>query len=268
MTSERDSVRETLSPFVAIPTSYIIIITYYRQKNQLQSSINSAQHNKWINKKIVNLGNRWGIFDSSIADEIRNDWIRLGDLYITRVGIVSGADPIFRCDDNVNGTGIVSYVTTKGVERFIDPTGYAFDELCDYARNRLIDNETKLRARRIMKITDENWFRYGAVRNREAMLSDDERFYVKNRTRDVEPFFDDTSSRNTGAVLYSGGILGLFRNPSAPSCMKKSDIINYLNSDIASRIFEAMGITTGTKKTFLPSLVEEIPVPRKIVYSN
>lgn len=59
-----------------------------------------------------------------------------------------------------------------------------------------------------MKITDSNWFRYEAVRNRDAMLSDTERFYVKNRTRESEPFFDDAVSRELGAVLYSGGILG------------------------------------------------------------
>lgn len=235
---------------------------------KIADGIESAGQNQWNDKKIVNIGNRWGIFDSTIADEIGNDWFRLGDLYTPRVGIVSGADSIFRCNGNVSGTGIVSYVTTKGIEKFIDPTSYEFDELCSYARERLIHNEMKLRSRRIMKITDENWFRYGAVRNREAMLSDDERFYVKNRTRDVKPFFDDEASKNAGAVLYSGGILGLFRNSTAPACMKKNNIIEYLNSAIASRIFEAMGITTGTKKTFLSSLVEEIPIPRKVVYRD
>ena len=237
-------------------------------KVKIADSINAAEHNEWSDKKIVNLGSRWGIFDSTIAEELGDDWIRFGDLYIPRVGIVSGADPIFRCNDEISGTGIVPYVTTKGIERFIDPTGYELNELCDYARNRLIDNESKLRSRRIMKITDKNWFRYGAVRNREVMLSDAERFYVKNRTRDTKPFFDDTEAKQQNAVLYSGGILGLFRSPTAPSCMNKADIIEYLNSDLASRIFEAMGITTGTKKTFLPSLVEEIPVPRKVVYGN
>ena len=232
----------------------------------MADGISGLSRNGWMEKKIVSFGGRWGFLDDNIADAIGCDWIRLGDLYTPRVGIVSGADPIFRCDNStIEGTGIVPYVTTKGIERFVDPTGYDFDELCDYARNRLLANEERLRARKIMKITDENWFRYGAVRNREAMLSNDERFYVKNRTRDEKPFFDDKESKEHGAALYSGGILGLFRNQSAPTCMNKADIIEYLNSPIAARLFEAMGITSGNKKTFLPSLVEEIPVPYDVV---
>lgn len=106
------------------------------------------------------------------------------------------------------------------------------------------------------------------MRNRDAMLSDTERFYVKNRTREPEPFFDDAASRELGAVLYSGGILGLFRNPSAPEDMRKSDVIGYLNSPLAAQLFEVMGITTGTKRTFLPSLVEEIPVPYSVAHHD
>lgn len=44
--------------------------------------------------------------------------------------------------------------------------------------------------------------------------------------------------------------------PSAPADMEKSDIIEYLNSPLAAQLFETMGITTETKRTFLPSLIE------------
>ena len=235
----------------------------------IADGIEAAENGEWTEKEIVDFGDRWGLLDGDIADALGDDWVRLGDLYVPRVGIVSGADPIFRCgDDAPDGVGIVPYVTTRGVEIFIDPTGYDFDELCGYAKHRLLSNEAKLRSRKIMKITDSNWFRYGAIRNRDAMLSDTERFYVKNRTREPEPFFDDAASRELGAVLYSGGILGLFRNPSAPEDMRKSDVIGYLNSPLAAQLFEAMGITTGTKRTFLPSLVEEIPVPYSVAHHD
>lgn len=220
---------------------------------------------KWTNKSMLTFGSRIGICDNDVMQRLSDGWTPLGTLYTPRVGIVSGADGIYRCDDNQQGTGITRYVTTRGIETFVDPTGHSFDDLCPYARKRLLAHKDTLTHRKIAKFDESNWYQYGAVRNRQHMLSDTERFYVKSRTRDARPFFDAEPYMRQGVCLYSGGILGMFRNDDAPSDMDKADIIAYLNSDIAARTYEAMGITTGTKRTFTPSLVSEVPIPNDVI---
>ena len=41
--------------------------------------------------------------------------------------------------------------------------------------------------------------------------------------------------------------------------------MEYLNSNTAADVFVAMGMTTGNKKTFMPSTLSELPVPAAIV---
>lgn len=253
----------------AMPTSVMIFryVKGIQQKHiQVADSLNDAISGSWKTMYLCRIGNRMAIADSDIMEMLSDGWISLGSLYTPRVGIVSGADRVYRCDDDIAcDNGIVSYITTKGIEKFIDPTGLAFDELCPYAKERLLENKKALISRGIMHFDESNWYQYGAVRNREQMLSDAERFYVLMRTRNAKPFFDDEPYRKQGVVLYSGGILGLFRNENAPEAMNKQDIINYLNSELAADIYQSLGIMTGNKKTFLPSLVQDIPVPYKLI---
>ena len=72
-----------------------IIFRYVRGERSetvlVADGIAAAADGIWTEKKIVDFGDRWGLLDGDIADGIGDDWIRLGNLYIPRVGIVSGA---------------------------------------------------------------------------------------------------------------------------------------------------------------------------------
>lgn len=246
----------------------MMIFRYVKNKKQENIIYSDWISHSMTHKTLFDNNNHWMILDENLSNSLGNT-IPLGTLYTPRVGIVSGADNVYRVCDGISngykGNGFVRYITTKGIQTFIDPTEYEWDDLCAEAQSILLTHKNELRERRIMKITDDNWFRYGAVRNRDYMLSDTERFYVLNRTRNSKPFFDDKQYRNKGTFLYSGGVLGMFRNIGTPTTLDKQSIIEFLNSNVASKLFVAMGITTGTKKTFMPSTVSEIPIPKSIV---
>lgn len=250
----------------------MMIFRYVRGQSQDGIRYRDGLVGKQGMKSLIRTQSHWLLVSEDLGRRLE-DATPLGTLYIPRVGIVSGADGAYLVSDagiaasaEANGwRGFSRYITTDGIKTFVDPTGYEWEELSEQARRHLKDHETELRARRIMRITDDNWFRYGAVRNRDAMLSDIERFYVRCRTRDAHPFFYDERYARDGVCLYSGGIIGLFRNDGLDSSITRDAIMEYLNSNTAADVFVAMGMTTGNKKTFMPSTLSELPVPAAIV---
>lgn len=121
----------------------------------------------------------------------------VGDFFYVKVGMVSGADNIFRNEQlgNVpfvsrNGE-ILQYIFTRTF-----PSGDA--DIDAY----LLQHKHKLMERRIRKFHDDNWFEWGAVRNYEFMQpSDAQCIYMETLTRKKEIAFLGTKMHFDGNLL-------------------------------------------------------------------
>lgn len=211
-------------------------------------------HTQTQKKHLIKSGDRWLILSEKLKKlTTQEGWGTLGDLFSIKVGIVSGADSVFRTTLN-QGT---PYLTTKGVELFLDYHDTSdWEEIPEEARQALIPHKEALLGRKIAQFDETNWWKWGAVRNKEIMMSERARFYTHNRTRAEEPFFTHKPTK-----LYSGGVLGLFLKENLPFTPKIEDCIKLLNSSLYGEFFIAMGLTTGNKKTFQPSTLEIAPFP-------
>lgn len=216
-------------------------------------SLTAAHEEKFEDRLLVNTDGRYLLLDESLADET-SSWGQLKDAYRVRVGIVSGADKVFRV---VEGTtfgeeGIREYVTTKGVEKFIDVNHYTEESgLPEDIKTYLLPHKEALLKRGIAKFTEDNWWKYGAIRNKEHMLSSSERIYAYAKTRSQTPFFLNE------VKFYGGGILGLFKVGEVS--VEKALLI--LNSKRYRQIMESMFLTTANKVSLQPATLEDAPFP-------
>ena len=121
----------------------------------------------------------------------------------------------------------------------------------------LLSHKQKLISRRISKFDENNWWKYGAIRNRDAMVSDADRFYSFVKTRSGEPFF-----ASPNVVFYSGGVMGVFVKDELPEGVEIEDVVELLNSDIYRKLFVSMQLTTGNKLSLQPSTLATLPFPK------
>lgn len=120
---------------------------------------------------------------------LSNDYlVKFGDLFFVKVGGVSGADNIFANDEFGNMDFVCSETCRTGKTRRM-----VYDELNDY----LMGYEKELRERKIMKITDDNWWKWG----RDFYKSSRKRMYVNSKTRNRRPFFVNDCKNYDGSIL-------------------------------------------------------------------
>ena len=133
----------------------------------------------------------------SQTNVIEDATVPLGDLFDCYVGFVSGRDTVF-CND----LGKLEVLCDKDkVKKFICvdafPTGVkAVDD-------HLNANKKELLERKIRKFNDDNWFTWGAIRNKASI---DERkgkdcIYVRTMTRKAEVAFIGKVQYFSGALL-------------------------------------------------------------------
>ena len=255
-----DCGEEKLFPDADVPA--IVIFRFQKglhtAKTQYSLSLDNAVAGKWEERVIEETGDRLIFLDPDTASVI-DGWGLLEDYLSVKVGIVSGADPIFRVTDPslYEPEGLKQYLTTKGMEWFIDVNHVdAEADLPPRIKDFLLSHKEKLISRRITKFDEGNWWKYGAIRNRDAMLSDADRFYSFVKTRSVSPFFlcDE-------AELFSGGVLGIFVKDELPEGMTVESVVELLNSDFYRGLFEMMQLTTGNKLSLQPSTLGTLPFP-------
>jgi adenine-specific DNA-methyltransferase len=249
----------------------ILIFRYVKSLNKKETlfvetlfaeTLNAAHQNDWETRSFVNKNNRWLLLKPHLADKVKN-WGTFKDQYSVKVGIVSGADKIFRTTTpkNFESETIKKYITTKGIEYFIDVNSYpTFESIPEKTAAHLLDNKKDLIDRRIAKFDETNWWKYGAIRNKTSMDSDFNRIYVMGRTRSQKPFF---TVDKTEAIYYGGGILGVFEKQNTTIHLTE-EVINYLNGPQFREILEAMFITTANKASFQPATLEDVPFPKNI----
>jgi adenine-specific DNA-methyltransferase len=131
----------------------------------------------------------------------------IGDLFDVYVGIVSGADGVYR--STIGDTPILTdkdRVSTFILPR-VWPTGSAAIDA------RLLEHKAVLLGRKIRRFDESNWWQWGALRNLEAVVAATGRpcLYVRMMTRSTEVAFPGT------VQLFGGGLLCLIPKATAPA---------------------------------------------------
>ena len=119
---------------------------------------------------------------------LRDDYsVRFADVFMVKVGAVSGADNIF-----THPKGNMEFVCSKTVE-----TGETRRMLYGIKHPHLEKHKAELLARRVKTFDESNWWQWG----RAFPINLNPRIYVNGRTRKREPFFLHDCNSFDGAVL-------------------------------------------------------------------
>lgn len=145
----------------------------------------------------------------------------LEDLYTVYVGMVSGCDSVFRSQ-----LGHLSLLVKKDtVETYIYteefPTG-------DAAVDAYLEaHKPRLMSRKIRPMTEESWFKWGAMRNKARVDACIGRpcAYLNMLTRTSSPAF-------LGTVQYFGGQLLCIVPRTEEALIRLCDLVAFLNSDV------------------------------------
>ena len=211
----------------------------------------------------------WETFDSYLAkDEYQEKPMRfvndqfsftennetniLSDYFDVKVGVVSGMDGMYLTDREADGVFVHRFRTNSGYKNYYFFDNFDINDVPEDIRNLFLANKDRLLERRIKKYTENDWWKYGAVRNLDNMLSDKNRIYVAPKTRIENPFFLGQPNE-----LYSGALLGIFP--------KRDDInlnsaINFFNSDVFKKRLKEYFIMIEDKYNFTPSVLGKIPL--------
>jgi adenine-specific DNA-methyltransferase len=175
------------------------------------------------NDKIMKCHNDNGFL--TFMEETDNEkYVKISDIFTIHVGLVSGLDKIFKSQD----LGNVDIKTDLfEVNKFI-----FIDELPEDNSDLMIHlqkNKEQLMNRKICKITENNWYKFGAIRNLSVMTpkKDKKCIYVRNITR------KDVVSTVDKIQYFSGSLLALI-----PKDDYNLDLISdYINTEEFKRHF-------------------------------
>ena len=133
----------------------------------------------------------------------------IGDLFDVYVGIVSGADGVYR--SSIGDTAILTDKDRVGT--FILPRTWPTGSTAIDAR--LLEHKAVLLGRKIRRFDESNWWQWGALRNLDAVTAAAAAvkpcLYVRMMTRSTEVAFPGT------VQLFGGGLLCLIPKPAAPT---------------------------------------------------
>jgi adenine-specific DNA-methyltransferase len=178
----------------------------------------------------------------------------VSDFFDVRVGIVNGKEKFYLTDRAADGNYVTRFRTGENEYRnyyFIDHITNILD-LPDDVREYFLNHKEQLINRKIKSFNEDNWWKYGAVRNKNAMTSDTNRIYVPEKTRVANPFFVGSPNE-----MYCGSLLGLF--PNKPDINLEKAVI-FFNSETFKSRLETFFIKTTNKYTFTPSILGKIPL--------
>ena len=220
-------------------------------------SASAAASGAFSPRSLSRSGSRWSLLPALVASAT-SSWGTLSDQLVPKVGLVTGADDVFRLADPsiVEPECVQQQVcTSKSFAPFLNVNDFEeFADIPPLARAYLLRHEARLRARRIANFTDSSWWRYGAIRNLGAMKSSQERFFALAKTRSGAPFFEAP-----GGKFFTGAVIGLFRKPSSNvSCALA---VSVLNSSSYREVFEGFFLTSGGRLSLQPSVLCDLPFP-------
>ena len=179
----------------------------------------------------------------------------VSQFYDVCVGLVSGCNEVFRLTDEdicdwseaERASCIIDVLCSDGtVKMHLDVNGETLDAIEEkYPRvfEYLRDNEVRLRQRRIVKMTDKNWFKWGAVRNLERMTKPltENYIYVRMKSRKSDPFWIGK------AGYFDGSVIALCPKPGV-GMAKMKEHVNTLNAQ--NDEYRRRGILSHTRYSF------------------
>jgi adenine-specific DNA-methyltransferase len=144
----------------------------------------------------------------------------LSELFDVYVGIVSGRDEIYKVDFG----NIEVLVDKDKKERFIYTDKFPTNN--KKIDTHLEENRSKLLQRKIKKFNENNWFQWGAPRNKKTVEKNIGKscIYIKNVTRSKEVAFIDK-------VQYFGGSLLCLIPKEKVEQTVLEEIVQHLNSE-------------------------------------
>ena len=183
---------------------------------------------------------------------------RIFDYFDVKVGLVTGAEKIFRVGDDwdlpqeylidIMGT---DHNLTKYV--FLDNI-VEFDELPNNVKNYFLKNKKKLINRKIKIFNESNWWCYGALRNVTTMNSNRKRIYGLMKTRKNEIFW-----KGNEFEYFGGGLIGLFLKDGIDVDLDL--VLRYINSDKFKVIMMESNMYSNNKVSITPSVLANLPFP-------
>lgn len=176
---------------------------------------------------------QFNVKDGQITFSNEQNLIRLGDLFLIKVGAVSGMDDIFT---NANGNQLF-------VCSFTHKTGELKRMFYNVKDGELLKHKDALINRRIKKFNEDNWWQWG----RGLYESNSERIYVNCKTRNPKPFFKHDCK------YYDGSVLAIF--PKIDLDIDKA--INYLNNVN----WNELGFKVGGRLCFTQKSLQNVYLP-------
>jgi adenine-specific DNA-methyltransferase len=182
---------------------------------------------------------------------------KISDYFDVKVGIVSGADKIFKVSkgSSLTNTCLIDVVgTNKSTAKYLYLDNFNnFEEMPKDVKNHLLLNKEKLMIRKINKFTEKNWWKYGALRNFNIMKSNRKRIYGIMKTRNHEIFWKGNENE-----YFGGGVVGLFLKENIQ--INLDDMVTYLNSDEFREIMCENNMCTNDKVSITPSVLSNLPI--------
>lgn len=187
-----------------------------------------------------------------------NNSKKISDYFDVKVGLVTGAEKIFKIDksSNFDHNYLIDIVSTNKKKYkyiFLENTK-DIDSIPENIKNYLLNNKKKLLNRKIKKFDEKNWWKYGALRNIKLMNSEKNRIYGLMKTRNSEIFWSGKKFE-----YFGGGVIGLFLKEGLNIDLEI--LVNHLNSDEFKKIMNESNMYTNNKVTITPSVLANLPFP-------
>jgi adenine-specific DNA-methyltransferase len=222
--------------------NYVGDVKYYE-------TLDDYNVDKFINKKVIYSNTISFCYEISTGKTI-------SDFFDVKVGLVSGAEKIYKLNDNINlpEDSVIQIVgTDKELSNYLFVDNYnTFEELSDEVKQYLLPNKKKLINRKISNFTEKNWWKYGALRNFKLMKSDKKRIYCLMKTRNTELFWLGNENE-----FFGGGIIGLFLKDNID--INLDNAVNFLNSNDFREIMKENNMCSNNKVSITPSVLSSLP---------
>lgn len=224
--------------------NYVGDVKYYE-------TLNDYDINKFISKKVLYSNTISFCYEILTGKTI-------SDFFDVKVGLVSGAEKIFKINNNINlpENSVIQIIgTNKELFNYLFVDNYNFfDELPEEVKNYLLPNKEKLIKRKISNFTEKNWWKYGALRNFNLMKSNKKRIYGLMKTRDTHIFWVGNINE-----FFGGGIVGLFLKDNID--VNLDEVVNILNSNNFKKIMKENNMYSNNKVSITPSVLSNLSFP-------